>query len=121
MPSKLTFRRRSCSVDFGADLLLQVDRSVSLFRRIRHQRCSSQGELPHFESFSLRRLTGSLPLSNFLKSMAVNLALMAVSYYPAYHTVQYVAGRDEQGLNKHDEAKTEVGTPETTSRDEKEV
>lgn len=53
--------------------------------------------------------------------MAVNLALMAVSYYPAYHTVQYVAWRDEQGLNKHDEAKTEVGTPETASRDDKEV
>ncbi|ORY40624.1 hypothetical protein BCR35DRAFT_46279 [Leucosporidium creatinivorum] len=55
------------------------------------------------------------------KSMAVNLALMAVSYYPAYHTVQYVAWRDEQGLNKHEEAKSEVGSPETTSRDDKEL
>lgn len=53
--------------------------------------------------------------------MAVNLALMAVSYYPAYYTVEYVAWRDEQGLNKQDDAHTEVETPETASRDDKEV
>lgn len=31
--------------------------------------------------------------------MAVNLALLVISFYPAWSTVQYVAWRDEQGLN----------------------
>jgi hypothetical protein len=32
--------------------------------------------------------------------MAVNLAFLVLSYYPAYSTVQYIARRDEQGLNR---------------------
>ncbi|GAA5990348.1 hypothetical protein JCM5350_006888 [Sporobolomyces pararoseus] len=39
------------------------------------------------------------------KSMAVNLGFLVASYYPAWHTVQHISRRDEQGLNRQSQGR----------------